>query len=578
MNKSIIFSTLSAKYPHASPAPYCLASGVKANAPELYERVSIAEGTINEDINAFADRLIGSDPVFVGFSCYIWNIKHVLTVAKKVKEALPDTLIALGGPEVSPRARDVLGAYPFVDFVLSGEGEHSVPKLLRILEKQGKAPDCDELSSVEGLSFRKEDGTLVIKEAVRSKTKPPSPLDAGYAEALGGRIAYFESSRECPYSCAYCLSGRDAHPVFFEGDDLFDNLLKLANSSAKTVKFVDRTFNANATHADRILGFILESYGKEIPNDVTFHFEIGADILKDSTLSLLERMPQGAVQLEAGIQSFNEETLRAVRRVCDLDALEKNIKRIVGWHNMHIHIDLIAGLPCEDIHSFRKSFNRAYALGANMLQLGFLKVIHGSAIRNESEHYPCRYDSEPPYEVISTPWLSELELALLHLTEDALDRLYNSSRFKLTLEKALSSWKGTAFDFYTLAGLRMKERSIAKNCTLDEFTRFFFDFCKEELPLSENEIRDSLILDRLSSNNTGHLPDFLFDGGEELKKIKKKLSKMQSYREAKGVRRGYALINDRKTLCIADYSPDNFDPISQRYTLRLVSVAEVTAE
>lgn len=532
----------------------------------------MVEGTVNEDINAFAERLAALKPKFIGLSCYIWNIEAVLSVAEQIKRALPDTVVSLGGPEVSPRAAQVLGSYPFVDLVFCGEGEESLPDFLTRFFGAGAMPPESELEAVGGLCFRRADGSVFVQSAARCQGKPPSPLEAGYAEAIKGRIAYFESSRECPYSCAYCLSGREAHPVFFEGEEVFEELLALANSGTRTVKLVDRTFNANTAHADRILSFILDNYGKKIPEGVTFHFEVAGDILKESTLSLLERMPRNAVQLEVGIQSFNPETLEAVRRRTDLEALRCNLRRLIAARNMHIHIDLIAGLPHEDVFSFKRSFNEAFSLGADMLQLGFLKVIHGSAIRQEPEEFPCTFDSRTPYEVISTPWISELELALLHLTEDALDRLYNSSRFDITLKKALSVWKGTPFDLFALAGLRMKERSLSQGCTLDAFTEFVFDFCRQELPLSEGEIRDSLILDRLASNNTGHLPDFLFDGENELKAIKKRLSKMPEYREAKGVRRGYALINSGRTLCIADYRPENLDPITSRYGVRLVSV------
>ncbi|MBQ6947890.1 MAG: DUF4080 domain-containing protein, partial [Clostridia bacterium] len=421
----VTIACLNSKYIHMSSAPWCLAAGVAAFAKTEVE-CRVAESTINADLTAFAEEIIAQKPQVVSFCCYIWNVTQTLAVAKAVKTAIGCTVV-VGGPEVAYRPRDVLDRYPYIDYVLAGEGEFAFPAFLDMLNAHG------DKEAVKGLSYRRDGEVITRPEGCYDQT-PPSPFTGDYLNTLQGRICYIESSRGCPYRCAFCLSGRVSPLRFFDLEQIKRDLVKLANSGTQTVKFVDRTFNAKESHCNEILSFIKNNYGGSIPAGVCFHFEIAGDILKESTLSLLSQMPKGAVQLEIGMQSFNEQTLTAVNRKTNTQKLIRNIQRLLSFGNMHVHIDLIAGLTGEDLASFEKSFEIGYALGAHTLQMGFLKLLYGADMRENADAFPCTFTSEPPYEVTSTPWLSAQEIKALKHCEEALDRLYNSGRFLLTLE------------------------------------------------------------------------------------------------------------------------------------------------
>ncbi len=488
----VVICNLNSKYVHLSASPWCLLAGVNAfckTAPSC----EVLCSTVNADMDAFLSQIVNEKPDAVSFCCYIWNIEKTLYLCKKLKEIIGCTVV-LGGPEVAYRGKAVLKDCPFVDFVLSGEGEFCFPVFLDMLGGVGDKAD------VSGLTYRDKDKIMSVAEGVYEDT-PPSPVSAGYLDALAGRICYIESSRGCPYRCAFCLSGRVSPLRFFDLEQVKRDMLLLANSGTRTVKFVDRTFNASPRHANEILQFIYDNYGKNIPEGVTFHFEIAGDILKESTLSILEKMPRGAVQLEIGMQSFNENTLLAINRKTDTARLKENIKRLIGFNNMHIHIDLIAGLTGEDIKSFENSFNTAYSLGAHMLQLGFLKLLYGAPMREEREKFPCEFCDSPPYEVVSTPWLSESDLEKLRGCEDALDRLYNSGRFLLTLDYLINEVGISPFSLFCEFGNSVFGNGMSLSDYAAAVLNFFAPRCDGEI------LREKLMCDLLCSVDALQIPD-----------------------------------------------------------------------
>ena len=569
MEGTVVFSVLNAKFVHTSPAPWCLAAGVKAYAPELYSRVHIVEATINQPFAEVLKRIVDNAPSVAGFSCYLWNIATTLALCAELKQALPGLTVVLGGPEVSYCAKEVLQNNPQVDYILAGEGEQSVPAFLRaVFGQRGPKPLSEqERASIAGLCGRRGDGTVYESEPCVLGGDVPSPLTAGYAEALGGRIAYLETSRGCPYSCAFCLSGRCGAPRFFALGDVYENLLRLANSGTRTVKLIDRTFNASPAHSNQILQFILTHYGKAIPSGICFHFEIAGDILREETFALLAQMPAGAVQLEIGMQSFCEQTLEAVHRKTDTALLQANIRRLVAMGNMHIHIDLIAGLPYEGLTVFAESFNRGYALKAQMLQLGFLKLLHGSAMRDYPQSYPCKFDDQAPYEVRSTPWLSTRELDLLHLTEDAVERVYNSGRFSLTADYVLSKSGQTPFEFFMGLGACAHKAGVCGAVSLDEYTAFLQLHCAYLLKEDAEALRDALVRDRLSTNATGRLPPCLHRQDARMSGVIKHLAANPATAPRQGVRRGVALLYAARAVCWVDYTPHGQNPVTGRWTL-----------
>jgi radical SAM superfamily enzyme YgiQ (UPF0313 family) len=505
---SAVICCLNSQYIHSSLAPWCLLAGVKAYCePGIFAQVT--EGTVNEPAEAAAERILSHRPRAVGFCCYIWNIRRVLELTRAVKDRLPGTAIILGGPEVSYRAAEILEDEPQIDFVLSGEGERPFALLLNALNR---GSGFDE---IPGLCLRK-DGGIFAADPYTPCDIPPSPYGEEYFSALNGRIAYLETSRGCPFSCAFCLSGRCGGVRFYPMERAKRELLLLANSGTKTVKLVDRTFNANRERAKELFRFIIENYGTGIPCGVCVHFEIAGDLVDEETLALLAAAPKGAMQLEIGLQSFNNETLGSVSRRTDLDCLRKNIRRLVENGNMHIHIDLIAGLPKEGFSSFGKSFDTAYELKPHMLQLGFLKLLYGAPMREQPEQYPCRFSPDPPYEVSETPWLSADDLLRLHACEDALDRLYNSRRFRRTLQYLLKSTGLRPFELFC----RFGEYSAAKGTAgipLDDYTALIVQYFSGYPSVDIGELRDALVCDRLAVNASGKLPSVLRIPGQDLK-------------------------------------------------------------
>ena len=550
----VVIVTLNSQYIHSSLAPWCLFAGIKEYSKENIE-AKVVEGTVNEKIEAAAERIINEKPDLISFSCYIWNIAQTVKLIDIIKEKLKNVIIAAGGPEVSYRAKDVLSKYENIDYVLSGEGEKPFALLCDTLCKNG------DVSFISSLSYRKN-GAIIEGEPYIPREDPPSPYGEEYFNAVNGRIAYIETSRGCPFSCAFCLSGMCGTMRSFNIEEAKENIIKVANSGTKTVKFVDRTFNADKKRAKEIVSFIIEEYGRKLPSDVCFHFEIAGDLLDEDFLNLLRKVPLGAVQLEIGLQSFNEKTLEAIHRKTNIKKLCDNIKTLVDMGNIHIHIDLIAGLPYEDLESFKESFNKAFELSANMLQFGFLKMLYGAEMREKQENFPCEFSENPPYEVISTPYLSKDELLKMHEAENALDRIYNSGRFPETLSYIMKVMNFTPYDFFAFFGEKLSENS-EKVKNLDSFTDFFFETFKNLC--DEKILRDVMLLDRISTNSSGIIPKSLRVFDNDLKKIKILLDEDEETRQKKGVKRCIAILYALKKIVYIDYINQN--PVTKSYAV-----------
>lgn len=539
----VIFCVLNSKYIHSSLAPWCLYTACKEKCGGKID-FSVVEGTVNENQDELLERILSQKGDIVCFSCYIWNKEKTLSLCGKIKEKSPAAVTVLGGPEVAYNQKQVLEENPFVDYISSGEGENILPFFfLDMLE--GKP--C----TTEGMSFIKDGETLVSFGRENENAVFPSPYCKEYFDSLKGRIAYIESSRGCPFSCAFCLSGRVGKVRFFPLERVKKEMLLLASSGSKTIKFVDRTFNCNKERAAEILLFIKKNYGRDIPKGVCFHFEIAADLLDEKLLSVIESMPEGSVQFEAGIQSFNENTLRAINRRTDTEKVAENIKKLVSFGNCHIHIDLIAGLPEENFESFVKGFNKAYYLKADMLQLGFLKILHGSPMGDHPERYPCCHKSEPPYEVYSTPYLTQEETLILHKTENELDRLYNSSRFTESLDYVLSVSEKTPFELFYGFALFLSDKGAQGIMPLDKYTCFVYDYFSSLPKVDKLILRDKMLLDRMAGNPSGVIPERLKVADSNLKKARKFIASFSP--EKKGVLRTVAILYSENKIAWCDY-------------------------
>ena len=489
MNATLL--AINAKYVHSSLAVWFVAGGA-ARYARLPHTVRVAETTINQNPADILARVCAESPELVGISAYIWNAALLPELIAGLRKRLPGVRILLGGPEAGHNPAHWLQSG--ADYVLCGEGECSFAALLDALS----AGDSAALEAVPGLCFL-ADGTLRQNPQVPPIQALLDPYSDNYFSALGGRIAYIETARGCPFQCAYCLSAGEKLR-FFPLDAVKAQLDALAQSGTQTIKFVDRTFNCHAARAHELLAYVIA-----MQTDCCFHFEVAADLFDVRTLALLQSAPPGRIQLEVGLQSFHMPTLDAVSRKTDLEKAQKNIRRLLAGRNIHLHIDLIAGLPLESLSTLQQSFNHAYALGAHTLQLGFLKLLHGSRLRAQAQELGIRYRSEPPYEILGSPWLSEAELAVIRRTENALQHTYNKGRFLSLLAYVLEVSGLTPFAFFRGLGEKVQNHATP----LAQYAEQLFCHCAALPGVKENTLRDRMICDLLGMSKGKNLPDFL---------------------------------------------------------------------
>lgn len=427
----VLLAAINAKYIHSNLGIYSLKTYGEKMLKEwgLAEQaeISLAEYTINHQMEQILQDIYKRKPDVIGFSCYIWNISYVKVILADIKKVLPDVKIWAGGPEVSYHGEAFLKEEPAVDLVMMGEGEITFAHFLKALL------EGEDLKQVPGLMVRNADGTFTDTgfRQVMDMIQIPFPYAFMDMKELEHRIIYYESSRGCPFSCAYCLSSIDKKLRFRSLDLVLPELEWFLQAKVPQVKFVDRTFNCKKSHAMAIWQYI-----RDHDNGVTnFHFEIAADLLDKDELDLLSTMRPGLVQLEIGVQSTNEKTLEAIRRKTDIEEIREITETINSWHNIHQHLDLIAGLPWEDLESFKKSFNDVYEMEPEQLQLGFLKVLKGSYMEELIPDCDLLYSAAPPYEVLCTKWLSYGDVLELKDIEEMTEVHYNSRQFTCTLKE-----------------------------------------------------------------------------------------------------------------------------------------------
>ncbi len=547
-----VITCINSKFIHSSLAPWYLLSGVRAYA-KLPHDVSVREFTVNQEITDVVDALAGEKADCYAFCVYIWNVRYMKTLLPLLRAAVPSSVVIVGGPEVSHRPQNALEEL-HADYVCIGEGERSFPALLDAVA------EGTSLSSLTGICYC-ENGVYNVTSPQTIET-PPTPFVSEYFEALNNRISYIEGSRGCPFSCGFCLSGRDDCLRLFPLERVKADILRLAVSGTKTIKFVDRTFNCHKKRCEEILRFILLEYGKGIPTDVCFHFEVAADLFDEETLALLATAPKGLFQMEAGLQSFHQPTLEAVTRKTDVSAICRNVKTILAFGNIHLHIDLIAGLPYENFDTFRESFNKAYALQPHMLQLGFLKLLHGSALRGAAEEHGYVYDDEAPYEVYGSRYMTPQEFAKLHAIEDVLERLYNSGRFTFTLQYVLSVAEETPFDLFSAFAEHLEEQKVhAEKIPLDTYIGYVWTFFSALPQIDSDTLWDAMVLDCYTSRQIHRLPPCLFSKDTRIAKINRQLGKS-------GTKRGIAVLKSRQnTVAVVEYT--DRDRVTSRYPLHL---------
>ena len=445
----ILLTAINAKYIHSNLAVYSL----RACAGEYRDQVEIAEFTINNQKDYILEQIYKKKPDVLCFSCYIWNLDYVESVSREFHKLCPEVPIWVGGPEVSYEVEAFLQTHPQITGVMIGEGEKTFREVCAYYSNGG------DLGKISGIAFRVKQGAEQSVDARVVFTPAREPMDMSSIpfcydtmEDFSNRIIYYESSRGCPFSCSYCLSSIDKKLRFRNIELVKKELQFFIDQKVPQIKFVDRTFNCNHAHAMAIWKFI-----KENDNGVTnFHFEISADLINEEELALISDMRPGLIQLEIGVQSTNQATIEEIHRTMKLDRLQEVVRKIQAGGNIHEHLDLIAGLPYEDYATFRNSFNEVYSWKPNQLQLGFLKVLKGSYMYDHQQEYEIIYHDQPPYEVLSTRWLSFSDVLRIKQVEEMLEVYYNSGQFEITM-KLMEKLFDSAFDMFQELGTFYEE-------------------------------------------------------------------------------------------------------------------------
>jgi hypothetical protein len=361
-------------------------------------------------------------------------------LAGLLRKVLPEVTLILGGPEVSFDAGSLMEKHKYVDYIILGEGEKVLFSLLKHLTE----PSSQSLSDIDGLVCREGDKVINSKPQIMPLLDDiPFPYTQREISDLSEKIIYYESSRGCPFSCQYCLSSATQGVRFFSLERVFQDMEFFIKQNVKQVKFVDRTFNAKKQHYYPLMKFLAQQDCR-----TNFHFEIAVDLLDEEVLEFLKTVPVGRFQLEIGVQSTYEPTLGAICRNNNWEKITHNIKELMSGNNIHLHLDLIIGLPYEDYWRFGQSFNDVYALKPHMLQIGFLKMLKGAGVRQMEKEHGYVYMYTAPYEVLANRYLSYEEICQLKIFEDIFEQTYNSGRFRYTFEFLIAQHGKNAFRFY----------------------------------------------------------------------------------------------------------------------------------
>ena len=417
---NVVLSTLNSKFIHSSLALRYL----KAYGEAHGQAYDIVEYTINMPVLHILSDITEHDIDVLGFACYIWNIEMTLHVVDMVKAVRPDIKIVLGGPEVSFTADELLERCPNIDYIVQGEGEEAFHALVTALQLGNDGLD----PVIPGVRGRRDSSILGSLEAVEVSdlSSIPFPYTEEDMDDLEHKIIYYESSRGCPFSCQYCLSGNKNTVRFFPQERTLEELQWFIDHGVKQVKFVDRTFNCAPHHHRPLMEFMRDS-----DTDMNFHLEMEPELMTEWETNILCETPPGRIQIEVGVQSTHKKTLDAINRYNDWPYIQKSIRPIIQAGRTHVHMDLIVGLPHEDFNRFGQSFNDLFSLQPHALQIGFLKLLKGSGVRRMREY---KYVADPlaPYEVLSTHVLPYDDVRFLKYFEDVFERFYNSERFRTT--------------------------------------------------------------------------------------------------------------------------------------------------
>lgn len=573
----ILLVGLNARFSHVNLAIYNLKACGKLKISEQDE-IIVKEYNINQSFESIRGDIYLQNADFICFSTYIWNVGLVENLIQDLERLLGEGRLWLGGPEAEYRREELLRKYQGIKGIMIGEGEASFPQVIEYYQ------GMKSLEEVEGIAYL-QDGEYIQqlqKEFVDLDTLPLS-YSLEDIETFENRMIYYEGSRGCPFLCSYCLSARDQRLRFRSLDKIFQDLQWFLDHKVQLVKFVDRTANANSKRMVAILEWILNH-----DNGMTcFHFEVAADLLTEEELKVMRRLRPGLIQLEIGLQSTNEKTMEHIRRRTNIPKLKANMEQVRSFGNIHQHLDLIVGLPYEDKKSFKKSFNDAFEMKPDQLQVGFLKVLHGAPIYEEREEFGLIASKVAPYTILETRWLNYTEVMALMEIEEMVERYHNSMQFTHSLNFYLRHFTTPYEGFEYLAKCFRKEGHFGRPHQRGFYYTFLREVMKEyqtrALEIFENHLAVDLYLrEKLKSR-----PSFLKDQGMDKELIRKFYQKEVMAKKYLKVKEGDTSLSlSRAThlevirqegkiseICLFDYRQR--DPLSHNSKLIRLSLEDV---
>jgi anaerobic magnesium-protoporphyrin IX monomethyl ester cyclase len=466
---NIVLTTLNAKYIHTNLAIRYL----KAYAQPEFD-VKLVEYTIKDPVINIVSDLIQKQPDVIGFSCYIWNIEETIKVIKMIKKINPEIKIIAGGPEVTYDVQEWMQEVLEFDFIVIGEGEQTFRQLLSALASGA------DISEVPGIAYRKDESIRMNPQRNKLDLKElPSPYR--FEEDLphlSKRVTYLETSRGCPFSCQFCLSSIEVGVRYFDREKIKEDIRYLMANGAKTIKFVDRTFNISRSYAMEMFRFLIDEH---LPGTV-FQFEITADIMRPEVIEFLnQEAPAGLFRFEIGVQSTNDYTNELVMRKQNFEKLKRTVTMVKDGGKIDQHLDLIAGLPEEDYQSFKKTFNDVFAMRPEELQLGFLKMLRGTGLRLRAEQHDYVYMDHSPYEILGNNVLDFNDIIKIKQVEDVLEKYWNDHRMDRTVEYLVTKVFPSPFDFFQDFGSYWETKGWSRiGHQLEDLFKRLFNFLQEK--------------------------------------------------------------------------------------------------
>lgn len=512
----ILLTAINSKYIHSNLAVRYL----KKFTERLDYECIIREFSINDRDERILEEIIKEKPQVVAFSTYIWNIEVVTRLSYLIKAVDENIEILYGGPEVSYDSMNILKELPG-EYIIEGEGEKTYKEFVEY--KLG----MKSIEEIRGLYYKKDNEVVINgKRPLMNMEEIVFPYDEN--ENLDNKIVYYEASRGCPFNCKYCLSSTTHGVRFLNIERVKRELQYFIDKKVRLVKFVDRTFNCNYKFSMAIWEFLINA-----ETDTKFHFEISADILKPQEIELLRKAPKDRFQFEVGVQTTNDDVLFRINRFVNFSDIKEKVEELMSISNIKQHLDLIAGLPGEDLKSFQKSFNDVYSIRPEEIQLGFLKLLRGSSMREEAHEYEMKYSPYPPYEILSTKDISYNELNLLKKVEHMVDKYYNSQKFD-NIIKYFEPKFNTPFEmFYSLSRFFDEKGYFNRNIGNNEYYKVFLDFNRDVLQEENKILVDIIKYDYLMANKRRGMPEFLVKKIDKEKEetIKEKYRGQYSFRD-----------------------------------------------